>query len=188
MRKNSKWFALSIALCVSAAILVYGESKKTPVTQVYHIPESIKSVAALSKQISAMTPARVIRIVDGDTIVVSFDPATGLGDKEKVRLIGVNTPETVDPRKPVERYGAEASRFVSDSILGRTVRLAFEPAMRDYFGRLLAYIFLEDGACFNIEIIAQGYGFAYTKYPFLFMDDFRKAERKARESKRGLWK
>lgn len=188
MGKNSKWLALSIGLCTGAALLAYGEAKKTPVTQVYHIPDSIRSVAALSRQTSAMTPARVDRIVDGDTIVVSFDPATGLGDKEKVRLIGVNTPETVDPRKPVERYGAEASRFVSDSILGRTVWLAFEPTMRDYFGRLLAYVFLEGGACFNIEIIAEGYGFAYTKYPFLFMEDFRKAERKARELKRGLWK
>ena len=179
---------LTILLCLCLALPAFGESASTPSTRVYHIPDSVRSVAALSRKLPAMTPARVERIVDGDTIVVSFDPATGLGTRENIRLIGVDTPETVDPRKPVQYYGAEASRFVTDSILGKTVHLAFEPTLRDYFGRLLAYAFLEDGTCFNMAIIAEGYGFAYTKYPFLFMDDFRTAERQARESKRGLWK
>jgi len=110
-----------------------------------------------------------------------------LETSEKVRLIGVNTPETVDPRRPVEYFGKEASSFVADHLLGRMVRLAFEPALRDRYDRLLAYVFLEDGTCFNLAIVAEGYGFAYTKYPFMFMDDFRAAERKAREGKRGLW-
>jgi len=187
MKKTALMPLLTIMLCLGSAIPVSGESASAPATRVYRIPDSIKSIAALSRKLPAMTAARVERIVDGDTIVVSFDPATGLGTREKVRLIGVDTPETVDPRKPVELYGAEASRFVTDSILGKTVRLAFEPTLRDYFGRLLAYVFLEDGSCFNMVIISEGYGFAYTKYPFIFMDDFRKAERKARESKRGLW-
>ncbi len=134
-----------------------------------------------------MTPAIVERIVDGDTIEVSFIPGLGLGSKEKVRLIGGDTPETVDPRRPVERFGKEASGFVKDRLLGRAVRLAFEPALRDRYGRLLAYVFLEDGTCFNLAIVAEGYGFAYTKHPFMFMDDFRAAERKAREGRKGLW-
>jgi len=188
MKKPAPGPVLTILLCLCLALPALSESAGSPATRVYHIPDSIRSVAALSRKLPAMTPARVERIVDGDTIVVSFDPAIGLGTDEKVRLIGVDTPETVDPRKPVQFYGAEASRFVTDSILGKTVRLAFEPTLRDYFGRLLAYVFLEDGTCFNMAIIAEGYGFAYTKYPFLFMDDFRKAERQARESKRGLWK
>ncbi len=188
MKKFILGRALSILLCLGLVLPTFGESASTPATRVYQIPDSIRNIAALSIKLREMTLARVERIVDGDTIVVSFDPVTGLGTKEKLRLIGVDTPETVDPRKPVQFYGAEASRFVTDSLLGTTVRLAFEPTMRDYFGRLLAYVFLEDGTCFNLAIIAEGYGFAYTKYPFMFMDDFRKAERSARESKRGLWK
>ena len=153
----------------------------------YRIPGSMKRISVLSGRVAEMTQAVVERIVDGDTIVVSFMPGLGLERQEKVRLIGVNTPETVDPRRPVEYFGMEASRFVKDSLLGRTVRLAFEPGLRDHYGRLLAYVFLEDGTCFNLAIVAEGYGFAYTKYPFMFMDDFRTAERKAREGRRGLW-
>ncbi len=187
MKKSIIGPALPLLLCLSLVLPAFSESASTPAARVYHILDSTRSIAALSGKLRELTPARVKRIVDGDTIVVSFDPATGLGTNEKIRLIGVDTPETVDPRKPVQFYGAEASRFVTDSLLGTTVRLAFGPTMRDYFGRLLAYVFLEDGTCFNMAIIAEGYGFAYTKYPFLFMDDFRKAERSARESKRGLW-
>jgi len=134
-----------------------------------------------------MTPAVVGRIVDGDTIVVSFDPATGLGCTEKVRLIGVDTPETVDPRRPVQWFGKEAARFASEHLLGRTVRLAFETKLRDTYGRLLAYVFLADGNCFNLSVVAEGFGFAYTKYPFMFMADFREAERSARTAGHGLW-
>jgi micrococcal nuclease len=188
MKNSALGPAWAIMLCLGLAIPAFCESASTQAQQVYHIPDSVRSIAALSRKLPAMTPARVERIVDGDTIVVSFDPATGLGTDEKVRLIGVDTPETVDPRKPVQFFGAEASRFVAASILGKTVRLAFEPTIRDYFGRLLAYVFLEDGTCFNMAIIAEGYGFAYTKYPFMFMDDFNKAEQKACESKKGRWK
>jgi micrococcal nuclease len=154
---------------------------------VYRIPANMKRIVALSGRVAEMTPAVVERIVDGDTIVVSFFKASGLGEKEKVRLIGVDTPETVDPRRPVEYFGKEASGFVMEHLLDRRVRLAFEPTLRDYYDRLLAYVFLEDGSCFNLTIIAEGYGHAYTKYPFMFMDDFRAAEREAREGKRGLW-
>ncbi|PKL08574.1 MAG: nuclease [Spirochaetae bacterium HGW-Spirochaetae-7] len=180
--------SVSAAILFSIALLpACGQSTAVQEAQVYRVPQSMASVAALAGRLSSMTPGRVGRIVDGDTIVVSFDPGTGLGRKEKVRLIGVDTPETVDPRRPVERFGAEASRFAKERLLGRSVRLAFEPELRDYFGRLLAYVFLEDGSCFNLTIVAEGYGFAYTKYPFSFMDDFRAAERKARAGKRGLW-
>jgi len=155
--------------------------------RIFFIPRGVGSLAASSSHLTSMTVARVERIVDGDTIVVSADAATGLGLSEKVRLIGVDTPETVDPRKPVERFGAEASRYAQERLLGRTVRLAFDGDLRDRYGRLLAYVFLEDGSCFNLSIVADGYGFAYTKYPFRFMDEFRAAEREARESRRGLW-
>jgi len=128
----------------------------------------------------------VRRVVDGDTIV--------LGTGERIRLIGVDTPETVHPKKPVERFGKEASEFTRRMVEGKRVRLEFDPANaaqghKDNTPerRTLAYVFLGDGTLLNAEIIKQGYGFAYTRYPFSRMEEFRRLEREAREQRRGLW-
>lgn len=122
------------------------------------------------------------RVVDGDTIVVEIN-----GKQEKVRLIGVDTPETVHPNKPVEYFGKEASKFTKSMVEGKKVRLEYDWQRGDKYGRLLAYIYLEDGTFLNAEIIKGGYGFAYTKFPFKYLEDFRKYEREARENNRGLW-
>ena len=71
---------------------------------------------------------------------------------------------------------------------GKKVKLEFDWQERDRYGRLLAYVYLLDGTFLNAEIIKQGYGFAYTKYPFKYLDEFREYEQEARENKRGLWK
>ena len=122
------------------------------------------------------------RAVDGDTIIVNID-----GKKERVRLIGVDTPETKHPKKPVEYYGKEASAFTKQRVEGKKVRLEYDQQRRDKYGRLLAYVYLEDATFLNAEIIKQGYGFAYTRFPFKYLDDFREYEKEARENKRGLW-
>ncbi len=127
----------------------------------------------------------VSRVVDGDTIVIKLD-----GAETKVRLIGVDTPETVHPQKQVEVYGKEASRFTENLLKGEQVYLEYEPGgdRLDKYGRLLAYVYrAPDGLFVNLEIIRQGYGHAYTKYPFQYMEQFRKAERKARDAQKGLW-
>ncbi len=122
------------------------------------------------------------RVIDGDTIVVEID-----NKQEKVRLIGVDTPETVHPEKPVEYFGKEASEFTHKMVEGKRVRLEYDWQKRDKYERLLAYVYLEDGTFLNAEIIKQGYGFAYTRFPFKYLDDFRQYEREARENNRGLW-
>lgn len=122
------------------------------------------------------------RVIDGDTIVVEID-----SKQEKVRLIGVDTPETVHPNKPVEYFGKEASKFTKSMVEGKKVRLEYDWQRRDKYGRLLAYVYLEDGTFLNAEIIKQGYGFAYTRFPFKYLEDFRQYEREARENNRGLW-
>jgi micrococcal nuclease len=109
------------------------------------------------------------------------------GRKEKVRLIGVDTPETVHPQKPVEYFGKEASAFTRRMVEGKEVRLEFDWQQRDKYGRLLAYVYLPDGSFLNAEIIKQGYGFAYTRFPFKYLEEFRQCEKEAREQKRGLW-
>jgi micrococcal nuclease len=121
----------------------------------------------------------VTRVVDGDTVVVA-----GVG---VVRLIGVDTPETRHPLKPVERFGAEASAFLTRLVKGRVVRLEYDWRRTDRYGRTLAYLYLENGTFVNAEVVRQGYGVAYTKYPFKYLDEFRALERQARAANRGLW-
>ena len=105
-----------------------------------------------------------------------------------MRLIGVDTPETKHPRKPVQYFGKEASMFIANMAEGKKVRLDFDQNQRDKYKRLLAYVYLEDGTFLNAEIIKKGYGHAYTKFPFKYMNEFREYEMKARVRKRGLWK
>jgi micrococcal nuclease len=121
----------------------------------------------------------VTRVVDGDTIVLER-----IG---KVRLIGVDTPETVDPRRPVQQFGKEASDFTRRLVEGKRVRVEYDWNRKDKYNRTLAYIYLADGTLVNAEIIRQGYGAAYTRFPFKYLDEFRKLEREARARERGLW-
>ena len=137
-------------------------------------------IILLSSFLYGQDVVRVKRVIDGDTIL--------LANGERVRLIGVNTPETKHPQKPVERFGKEASLFTKRMVEGKEVRLEFDWQKRDKFGRLLAYVYLMDGTFLNAEIIKQGYGFAYTKYSFKYLEEFRGYEREAREAKKGLWK
>jgi len=130
----------------------------------------------------------VVRVVDGDTLVVSPNPNPASSEGDRVRLIGVDTPESVAPNRPVERFGKEASEFTRRLAEGRRVRLVFDPAQtQDRYGRTLAYVYLEDGTFLNAEIIRQGYGFAYTRFPFAYLEEFRALEREARDARRGLW-
>ncbi len=122
---------------------------------------------------------RVERVVDGDTIIVA-----SVG---RVRLIGVDTPESVDPRRPVEFFGREASAFTKRLLGGKRVRLEYDWERTDRYGRTLAYVYLPDGTFANAEIIRRGYGHAYTRFPFRHLDRFRQLEREARRAGRGLW-
>lgn len=132
--------------------------------------------------ISKMAKALVKRVIDGDTIEVTLE-----GKTYKVRLIGVDTPETVAPGRTVERFGKEAFQFTRSKLEKKTVYLAFDWDLFDRYGRLLAYVYLSDRTCFNAELIRLGYGHAYTKYPFHFLEEFRSLEADARKAKRGLW-
>jgi hypothetical protein len=107
-----------------------------------------------------------------------------------VRLVGVDTPETVHPRMPVERFGREVTQFPEGLVGGKFVRVEYEPrgSRLDRYGRALADLCLEPGGLFvNREIIAKGYGRAYTKDLFRFLADLRTAERSAREKQLGPW-
>ncbi len=134
-----------------------------------------------------VTNALVLRAVDGDTLNVALDGGT----EASVRLLGVNTPETVDPRRPVECFGKEASAFTKAMTDGKRVRLEADPQADevDKYGRLLRNVFLEDGTDVNAVLVGEGYAYAYVGFP---QDKTRKAElmrleEEARAQKRGLW-
>jgi len=128
----------------------------------------------------------VTTVVDGDT----FKTETN-GQMETIRLIGIDTPEVVDPRRPVQCFGREASQKAKDILLNQRVRLVADATQgeQDKYGRLLRYVFLEDGTFFNQLMIEEGYAHEYTyeSNPYQYQSGFLTAERLAREGKRGLW-
>jgi micrococcal nuclease len=139
--------------------------------------------------VTKMLRAKVTRHVDGDTVHVTLEnPPAGFNRVEKIRMIGVDTPETVYPGRDVEYFGREASGFTKRELLGKDVYLALDWDTRDKYGRLLAYIYTDGGECHNAELIRQGYAHAYTRFPFQFLEEFRNLERQARTAGAGLWR
>ncbi|MBI5411828.1 lamin tail domain-containing protein [Candidatus Peregrinibacteria bacterium] len=126
--------------------------------------------------------AQVLRIIDGDTFQAMWE-----GRKTDVRLIGVDTPETVHPYQEVQRYGQEASDHLKKLLTDRIVTLKFDETQRDKYGRLLAYVYL-DGRLLNADLIEQGFGYAYTRFPFKMKEEFVTLQQKAEEGRMGLWK
>lgn len=127
----------------------------------------------------------VSSVVDGDTIKVSIN-----GEIETLRLIGIDTPETVDPRKVVQCFGKEASSKAKELLTGKKVYLEADPTQgeRDKYGRLLMYVFLEDNRSYNKLMIEEGYAHEYTyNIPYKYQTEFKAAEKMAREDKKGLW-
>ncbi len=121
-------------------------------------------------------------MVDGDTIDVLID-----GSEQRLRYIGINTPETVDPRRPVECFGREASERNRQLVEGRTVGLERDVSETDRFGRLLRYVWLE-GEMVNAALVAEGYATATTFPPDVkYADTFAAMEAEARAAGRGLW-
>ncbi len=128
---------------------------------------------------------QVIKVVDGDTIDVSLN-----GKTERLRLIGIDTPETVDPRKTVQCFGKEASDKAKEMLTGKKVTLEADPTQgdRDKYGRLLRYLFIENGPHYNKWLVENGYAHEYTyNTPYKYQKEFKKAEKIAREGSKGLW-
>lgn len=127
---------------------------------------------------------KVIRVVDGDTFEIFHE-----GKNQKVRMIGINTPESVDPRKEVQCFGIEASNKLKELIDGKIVRIESDETQdtKDKYGRLLRYVFLNEENI-NQKMISEGYAFEYTyKKRYKFYDNFKKSEENARNNNLGLW-
>ena len=183
---------LSIVSLIVALFVLFGEKNVATdmvdqLSTVVYTQVDTQNILATTTDVSTETRDVYVvsRVVDGDTIEVTKN-----GIKEKVRLIGVNTPETVDPRKKVECFGKEASAYAKEILINQKVTVVPDSTQdtRDRYGRLLAYVYREDGLFVNKHMIAEGYGYEYTyKVPYLFQKEFKEAQLRAQTEGNGLW-
>lgn len=152
---------------------------------VIYIPEAIRSTKIIT--IDPKAYYKVTSVIDGDTFQADIK-----GKVITVRVLGINTPETVDPRKPVECYGEEASNEAKELLTGRWVRLEANPDREplDKYHRYLLYVYRDDGLFYNKFMIQNGFAHEYTfnHESYMYQDEFRKAEAAAKTSGAGLWK
>jgi micrococcal nuclease len=144
-------------------------------------------VGCQSKPAAQAAPGRdsvkVNRIVDGDTLEIEWK-----GKKEKIRLIGVDTPETKKPGTPVMYYGKEASEYTKKRLEKQTVQLEWDVDRTDRYDRLLAYVWIGD-ELFNSTLVKEGYARIATFPPNVkYVDQFKKDQEAARSKKKGIWK
>ncbi len=132
-----------------------------------------------------MNNFKITKVIDGDTIEVENGE-----ENYKVRLIGINTPESVDPRRPVECFGREASNYAKKNFLNESVQMELDSTQSKYdkYGRLLAYVYLSDGQMINKKLISEGYAYEYTyDNAYKYQKDFKELQRFAKAEERGLW-
>ena len=184
---------ISLVVAVVIAYLQLQSSSQTPSLPASTVPavagagpSPTGAVEAATDAVLSAQPglAHVTKAIDGDTIEVILG-----GKAETVRFIGIDTPETHDPRKPVQCFGEAAAAHTKALLEGGDIRLEADPQddNRDKYGRLLRYIYLPDGTLINAQLIRDGYAFAYTVFPYTKIDEFRALESEARQSGRGLW-
>ena len=172
-RGNLKKLTRALGLVVVGALLIYGGY-----TQLH--PKSNTS------QAQGPDEYMVQKVVDGDTIEVVVN-----GKTQTIRLIGMDTPEVVDPRKTVQCYGREASSEGHKLMEGKVVRLETDPLVGelDKYNRHLAYVWLPDGTLYNQKMIEEGFAHEYTyqSQPYKYQAQFKQAQTEAKAQTKGFW-
>lgn len=157
-------------------------SQQQPKVEKQNTPEPVDPKVVEAEQATAKVKEevfKVVSVVDGDTIK--------LDNGQAVRYIGIDTPETVHPSKPVQCFGKEASAKNKELVLGKEVRLVRDVSETDKYGRILRYVYVGD-MLVNDYLVRNGYANSYSYPPDVkFQDQFRQAEAEARTNKRGLW-
>ena len=174
------------------------------------LPESISTENRAEQKLisegknsnNVLSNYKVTKIVDGDTIVVERNIDTQNSQEEninnnfsgereyKVRLLGINTPESVDPRRSVECFGVEASNYMKEIANGQEVYMETDNSQSKYdkYNRLLAYVYLSDGQMLNRKMLAEGYAYEYTySSAYKYQKDFKDLQLFAKNNSKGLW-
>ncbi|ALS21468.1 MULTISPECIES: thermonuclease family protein [Paenibacillus] len=165
-----KWSGIS-AMVLAAAIIISGcgnlQAASTP---------------ASPAENKIFSTAKVTGVVDGDTIKVELE-----GKEETVRMILVDTPETVHPNKPVQPFGPEASALAKKTLEGKEVKLERDVSQRDRYGRILAYVYVDD-QMFNEVLLEKGLARVSVFPPDVkYVDRFREIQKKAQKARLGIW-
>mgnify|MGYP001574645881 CR=1 FL=1 len=207
-KKINLLFTIIVIFVSSVAILLSDDSSKLTENFKKPIPTEIpietgNTLGVFSTKAPIITPVfqdnptiiennkpvvegyRVVKVVDGDTLDVDIDKKI-----ERLRLIGIDTPETVDPRKSVQCFGIEASSKSKELLEGKFVTLESDDtqSVRDKYKRLLVYVFLPDGTNFNKFMIEEGYAYEYTyDSAYKYQSEFKEAQVSAQSSNKGLW-
>ncbi len=200
---SRKRIALIFGSALFLLLVLGGATAETPIdnkatekitqTTLDKVPEPVvenQQAAEPPKSTSSTDKPQVIyyavtKVIDGDTIEVSID-----GKIERIRQIGINTPETVDPRSPVECFGIEASNQAKKLLSGKSVALETDSTQgeRDKYNRLLRYVFLVDGTNFGEKMIRDGFAHEYTySTPYKYQALYKAAQAETKTAKRGLW-
>ncbi|MDP3988153.1 MAG: thermonuclease family protein [Candidatus Levybacteria bacterium] len=186
MRK--KLNLLSFVIGVLLLLYAFGlgiTSNKTTQNKPQALGSKIVVTEKPTKTVGEIGEVKVVKVIDGDTNNVQL-----ACKKETVRLIGIDSPETVNPRKPVQCFGKQASDKAKEVLSGKTITLESDPTQgeRDKYKRLLRYVFLQDGTNFNQLMIAEGFAHEYTyRTSYKYQKEFKGTQKKAQESKKGLW-
>lgn len=176
-------FTLTAVILAFGLGYVVGSQPKTAEPEIVSASPTLQAATTTNASDAEWYP--VVKVIDGDTFTIAMN-----GKNVTVRLIGIDTPETVDPRKTVQCFGKEASEKAKELLSGASVRIEMDPSQGelDKYGRLLAYAYLPSGMNVAEYMIIEGYGHEYTyNLPYKYQADFEAAEQKAREEKRGLW-
>lgn len=180
-------FGLLIMVSIISSKLYYPSSKSSP---------QIKGAEINNPNLSPTTPPDVIsdydkqavvkKVVDGDTVTVIIN-----GSDETIRIIGINSPESVDPRKSVECFGIKASSKAKEMLSNQKVKLEKDESQgeRDKYGRLLRYVWLDKEAIdFGAYMIQEGFAYEYTyNTPYKYQTKYRELQKEAEKNKKGLW-
>lgn len=178
-------FAVTLLL-VAVGLLVSADKTTAPSSAATPTPAPVTENSTTTAPASTNpTFYAVDVVVDGDTLKVTID-----GKRQTIRVIGIDTPEVVDPRKTVQCFGKEASDQAKSLLTGGKVTLTPDPTQsdRDKYGRLLRYIGLEDGSDFGRRMIADGFAHEYTyNVPYQRQADYKQAQHEAQATSKGLW-
>lgn len=177
MKYSTKRVQVGLGVGVLAVV---GLTLSNPSLNLISMPSGRRIAYDYSVETRPGTPIQVLQAIDGDTVE--------LINGDRLRYIGIDTPESLDQRKPVQCFAKEAARKNKELVEGKMITFAKDVSERDIYGRWLGYVTLLDGTLVNEALVRSGHAFSYSFPPDISKQDvFRKAEQVAQKEKRGLW-